>query len=290
MYAAIVAVIASVGIAVLVGLAVAKRADRGKIVTVIFWVLALAVVAMVPLLQSVTVYSFGLLLVIAVVVCSLMLARDAVQRKIDADVAFDLVFWVMVGGIVGARIFYVLLNHTFFLEHPEEIIMIQNGGLAWQGGLILGFITGMMFVRKRRLSLSLMLDLAAPYLALGQAFGRIGCFLNGCCYGKEVSWGVYFPARDAHLHPTQLYDAGGLLIIFLILKRYQRFSEIQGLVFASYLILVSSLRFMVEFFRADHEVLIFGLSVYQYVCFGLLVFAFIFAYIMLIRHSKPDDA
>lgn len=285
-----VAVIAVVGIAILVSRTVAKRLNRERFISVLFWVLVLSVVAMIPLLKTVTIYSFGLLLVVAVVVCSLMLAHDAAQKKIDADIIFDLVFWVMVGGVVGARLFYVLLNPTFFLEHPEEIIMIQNGGLAWQGGLILGFITGVMFVKKRKLSLSLMLDLAAPYLALGQAFGRIGCFLNGCCYGKEASWGIYFPVHQAHLHPTQLYDAGGLFIIFLILKRYQRFSEIQGLVFASYLILVSSLRFAVEFFRADHEVLIFGLSVYQYVCFGLLMFAFIFAYVMLIRHSKPDDA
>lgn len=286
----VVAVIASVGTAVLIGLAVSKRMHRDSVISVLFWVLVIAVLAMIPLLKVVTIYSFGLLLVIAVVICSLMLAHDAAQKKIDTDTVYDLVFWVMVGGVIGARLFYILLNHTFFLEHPEEIIMIQNGGLAWQGGLILGFIIGVMFVKKRKLSLSLVLDLAAPYLALGQAIGRIGCFFNGCCYGKEVSWGIYFPVHDAHLHPTQLYLAGGLFIIFLILKRYQRFSEIKGLVFASYLILVSSLRFVVEFFRADHEVLIFGLSVYQYVCFGLLMFAFMFAYVMLIRHSKPDDS
>ena len=135
-----------------------------------------------------------------------------------------------------------------------------------------------------------MTDLLAPYLALGQAIGRIGCFLNGCCFGREHVKGIYFPVHDAVLHPTQLYLAGGMFIIFVILKRYQKFSEIPGLVFASYLILASCLRFGVEFFRADHEIFLIGLSIFQFVCFGILLFAFGFAFIMLIKHSQSEES
>ena len=288
-YAVVVATIAGAGIAVLFVTALLGRMKREVVAAVLFWTVFLSVLAMIPLLTPVTIYSYGLMLAIAVVVCTSMLAGDARRKGIKVDIIFDLVFWVIVGGIIGARLLYILLNYRFFLDNPNEIIMIQNGGLAWQGGLILGAMAGASLVKKKKLFLPEILDLYAPYLALGQAIGRVGCFLNGCCYGKPVEGGIYFPIHKAYLHPTQLYCSGGLFIIFLILKRYQRSSSIPGLVFASYLILASALRFGVEFFRADHEVFFFGFSIFQFVCAGILMFAFGFAYLMLIKHSNPED-
>lgn len=287
-YGVVAAAIAAAGAVALIVMACSGGLRRGAVLTVFFWVLFLAVLAMIPLLTTVTIYSYGMMVAIAVAVCTSLLVRDARRRDIRADVILDLVFWTVIGGIAGARLFYVVLNYPFFAGHPDEIIMIQKGGLAWQGGLVLGTAAGVLFIRKRKLFLPGMLDLLAPYLALGQSIGRIGCFLNGCCFGKEVAWGVYFPVHGAYLHPTQLYLAGGLFIIFLILKRYQKFSQIPGLVFASYLILASSLRFGVEFFRADHQALFLGLSIYQFVCFGVLMFAFLFAYSMLAKYSDPE--
>ena len=288
--AVVVATIVGVGVAILLVMALLRRINRGIVTTVLFWTIFLSVLSMIPLLTPVTIYSYGLMLAIAVVVCTLMLAGDARRKNIKADFIFDLVFWIIVGGIIGARLFYILLNYHFFLNNPTEIIMIQNGGLAWQGGLIFGAMAGASLVKKKKIFLPDVLDLCAPYLALGQSIGRIGCFLNGCCYGKEVGWGIYFPVHNAHLHPTQLYLSGGLFIIFLILRRYQKSSSIPGLVFASYLILASVLRFGVEFFRADHEIFFFGFSIFQFVCFGILMFAFGFAYLMLIKHSNPEDS
>lgn len=170
----------------------------------------------------VTIYSFGLMLAIAVMVCSFLLSRDASKVGISQETIFDLVFWVILGGIVGARIFFILLNIPDFSTDPKQIIMIPNGGLAWQGGLVLGCLAGILYVRKKKLSLSMILDLAAPYLALGQAIGRIGCFLNGCCYGRPVAWGIYFPVHSNHLHPTQIYDVVMLLGVFFVLKYLQK--------------------------------------------------------------------
>ena len=289
-YAVVVAIIAGVGVAILFVMALLGNIKREAVTAVLFWTLFLAVLTMIPMLTPVTIYSYGLMLAIAVVVCTSMMVRDARRKNIKADFIFDLVFWVIVGGIIGARLFYILLNYHFFLNNPDEIIMIQNGGLAWQGALILGAMAGTSLVKRRKLFLPDVLDLCAPYLALGQSIGRIGCFLNGCCYGKVVDGGIYFPVHSAYLHPTQLYDSAGLFIIFLILKRYQRSSSIPGLVFASYLILASALRFGVEFFRADHEIFFFGFSIFQFVCFGILMFAFCFAYLMLIKHSNPEDS
>lgn len=224
-----------------------------------------------------TVYSYGLMLALAVLICFWLLARDAQRYQIKAEIISDFFFWVIISGIIGGRIFYILLNFDFFISNPLEIIMIQKGGLAWQGGLVLGILAGIFFVRKKNLELKQFLDLSAPYIALGQSIGRIGCFLNGCCYGKEISWGIYFPVHHAQLHPTQLYDALGLLGIFFILKFYQRYFQNSGRVFALYLILAPLLRFCVEFFRADHEEFFGGLSVYQIISLVFILIA-IYAY------------
>ena len=221
----------------------------------------------------VPVYSYGLMLAVAAVVCTFLASRDAKKINIPAGVIADLVFWTVVTGVLGARLFYILLNHRFFMDHPLEIVMIQNGGLAWHGGLIAATLAGIRFIHRKRLHLPTMLDLVAPYAALGESIGRIGCFLNGCCYGREVSWGIYFPVHHTRLHPTQLYTMAGLFILFIILRHYRKVSKIPGDAFVMYLFGASLLRFVIEFFRADHYILVMGLSVYQWVCIAILMTA-----------------
>ena len=232
------------------------------------------------------IYSYGLMLAIAVVVCSWLLARDAQQKLgTKSDVIYDLVFWTVVGGLLGARLFFILLNLPMYLNDPLEIVRIQNGGLCWQGGLAGGAAAGLWFVRRQGLPVLKMLDLAAPYLALGQAIGRVGCFFNGCCYGKPWPHGIYFPVHDAVLHPTQLYESVGLLIVFLILRHFQKISKISGEVFVAYLLFASILRFLNEFFRADHAETFFGLSIFQMACLVIIAVA-IFIHSRLNRRSR----
>ncbi len=217
---------------------------------------------------SITIYSYGFLIAVAVVICSTLLSRDAARQGIHADVVYDFVFWAMLGGIVGARLFYVALYPQYF-SNPMEILFINHGGLAWQGGLSGGIISSIIFVRRRRLSLRAFMDLSAPYLALGQAIGRMGCFFNGCCYGRPWEHGIFFPVHNARLHPTQLYETAGLLAIFFILRFYRPAPRITGQVFVLYLWLAAIERFTVEFFRADHDVLWLGLSLFQYIAVGI---------------------
>lgn len=217
-----------------------------------------------------TIYSYGLMLAVAVFFASFLASREAPRAGIKPELIFDLTFWVILFGLLGARIFYILLDLSFFMANPLEMIMIQKGGLAWQGGLILGTIAGIGFVRKKGLPLLKMLDFSLPYVALGQAIGRLGCFLNGCCYGKEVSWGVFFPIHQARLHPTQLYEFLGLVVIFFILKGAQRKSPWPGKIFLLYLVLASILRFAIEFIRADQLWMAAGLSLNQWISLGLI--------------------
>lgn len=222
------------------------------------------------------------MIALAVVVCAFLLSRDAKVYKIPTEIVYDLMFWVVAGGILGARIFYISLVWDYFSQNPLEIIMIQHGGLAWQGGFIGGTLAGLWFVKSKKLSFRTTLDLVAPYIALGQSIGRIGCFFNGCCYGKPVSWGVYFPQYGARLHPTQLYETVGLFLAFLILKFAQTKQHRQGMIFVLYLWLAAIERFVVEFFRGDNQDYFWhGLSLFQYVSLVIFIIG-----LVLLRRFK----
>jgi phosphatidylglycerol:prolipoprotein diacylglycerol transferase len=220
---------------------------------------------------SFPIHSYGVMIALAVLVCSYFLSIDAKRYNISQEIAYDLFFWCILGGFLGARIFYIFIEWPDFSDNLLQILMIWNGGLAWQGGFLGGVLAGVWFARRKKLSLRPLLDLAAPYIALGQSIGRIGCFFNGCCYGKPVSWGIYFPAHNARLYPTQLFECVGLFIIFLILKKAQTKPHQAGFIFVFYLWLAAIERFIVEFYRGDTIPFWLGLSLAQYV--ALAVFA-----------------
>ncbi len=234
----------------------------------------------------VPVYSYGLMLALAVLATSWLVARDAhAKLALKKDDVYDLVFWVVLAGIAGARLFYVLLNWRQFVSSPLEIVMLQNGGLAWQGSLLAGLLAVVLYIRKKGWPLWKFLDLASPYVALGQAIGRIGCLLNGCCYGKPAVWGLYFPVWGERLQPTQIYMSAGQIAIFLLLRALQPKAKRDGQVFVWYLMFSAIERFIVEFFRADHD-LYYGLSLFQYICFGIFIAA-LAANTWLSRYKKP---
>ncbi|MBF0486067.1 MAG: prolipoprotein diacylglyceryl transferase [Candidatus Omnitrophica bacterium] len=218
-------------------------------------------------------YSYGLMLAIAVLTASALMSREALKIGIAKDVIYDLVFWVVLCGIVGARIFYIFLNGHYFYGHPLEMVMLQKGGLAWQGALFAGFLSGIVYINQKRLPLGKVLDLSAPYIALGQAIGRIGCLLNGCCYGRHADWGLYFPVWGERLIPTQLFMSLDQAAIFIVLRLLAPRSKKDGQVFVWYLMLAAMERFVIEFFRADHDILPGGLSIFQYVCVALFLTA-----------------
>jgi len=217
----------------------------------------------------ITIYSYGVMLATAVVVCTYLLSLDAKRCNISQETAYDLVFWCILWGIIGARIFYIFIEWSYFSNNLLEIPMLQKGGLAWQGGFLGGALAGAWFAHSKKLSLRPLMDLTAPYIALGQSIGRIGCFFNGCCYGKPVAWGIYYPVHDARLYPTQLFETAGLFIIFLFLKRAQSKPHEAGFIFIFYLWLAAIERFIVEFYRADHDFLWLGLSLAQYIALGV---------------------
>jgi phosphatidylglycerol:prolipoprotein diacylglycerol transferase len=141
--------------------------------------------------------------------------------------------------------------------------MLHRGGLAWFGAIIFATICGIIFFKINKMPVLKMMDFFAPFIALGHAIGRIGCFLNGCCYGKEAVWGIYFSVHQARLIPTQLFSSLYLIIIFLILRFLQEKPHRLGEIFFSYLLLYSFARFFIEFLRADSLRILAGLTSFQ---------------------------
>ena len=220
-----------------------------------------------------TIYSYGLLMAIAFLTVSALAVQQARRSGLNPDAVFNLSFIAFISGVIGARILYVAENMPYYLENPLEIFMFQRGGLSWFGGLITGAICGIIYLRKKRLPVYGTLDLIAPFVALGQAIGRVGCLLNGCCFGKPSGFGIYFKTHHSVLIPTQIYSSLFLVIIFIILRRTQDKPHREGMIFSLYLVLYSAQRFFIEFWRADNEVIFFGLTLFQLISIAVFFFA-----------------
>jgi phosphatidylglycerol:prolipoprotein diacylglycerol transferase len=233
---------------------------------------------------SFTIYSYGLMLVIAFVAGATLASMQAKKQNINSDIIFNFAFIAFVCGIIGARIFYVIENIGYYLKSPLEIIMLQHGGLSWFGGFILGTLSGILYLRSKNMPVYQALDLIVPFVALAQAIGRLGCLLNGCCYGKEFKFGLYFPVHGTTLIPTQLYSALLLLLIFIILRLLQNRPHWQGQIFYFYLLLYSVKRFFIEFWRADNAIIFLGLTLFQLL--SILIFCIAFIKLFVIKNTK----
>ena len=126
-------------------------------------------------------------------VSAFLLSRYARLLHYDKEFFWNFAFVILVGGILGGRLFYSILNFDFFLDNPQEIFMLWHGGLVWYGGFFGGLISASVYLKLKKKPFFKTADMVVPFVALGHAIGRIGCFLNGCCYGRVASWGVYFP-------------------------------------------------------------------------------------------------
>jgi phosphatidylglycerol:prolipoprotein diacylglycerol transferase len=189
-------------------------------------------------------------------------SRRARSVGIEPERIFDLGPWLILGGIAGGRILYVISYwREDFAEHPfPEVFMVQHGGLVFYGGLIGATLAAVTHLLWKKLPMWKMGDIVAPSIALGYAFGRIGCLLNGCCYGREcdMEWAIRFPADHAThgmpVHPTEVYDSILNFCFYVFLAWLFKRKKFDGQVFAVYLMGYAVLRSFVEYFRGDYPV------------------------------------
>lgn len=211
------------------------------------------------------------MLVVAFFVGSRLAIYEAKRHNLNPDIVFNLSFITFLCGIIGSRLLYIIENISYYLKRPLEIIMLQRGGLSWFGGLILAIACATLYLRRKKLSVYKIFDLIAPFLALAQAIGRLGCLLNGCCFGRTII-------------PLQIYSSLMLILIFIILRWLQDRPYKKGEIFFTYLLLYSVKRFFIEFWRLDNPIIFLGLTLFQII--SIIVFCLSVFKILSIHRAK----
>ncbi len=216
----------------------------------------------------------------------------AKKEGIQPDLIFDAAIYVILFGIVGARLFYVIGQWGQYQNNLLDIVMIQKGGLVFLGGFLFSFLAVIVFAWAKKIPLLKFLDCIAPGAALGYAIGRIGCLLNGCCFGSPCSlpWAIKFPDGslaysyypNIALHPTQLYSILAMLLVFLIVVFVYRQKRYDGQIFYSWFVLYGLYRLGVEFFRFS-PIHWLGLTPSQWLA---LIFILAAGSALLRRHGK----
>ena len=166
------------------------------------------------------VYSYGLMVAIGFLLATFLSERDAKRQNIPPNLIMDISIIIVLFGLLGARIFYAVSNLKYYLDNPKEIFMLTHGGLIFYGGALFSLLAAYVFLRIKKISFLKMADILMPYIVLAHSIGRIGCFLNGCCWGKPTSlwWKVIYPGTAIAVHPTQIYESILLLGLFVFLK------------------------------------------------------------------------
>jgi phosphatidylglycerol:prolipoprotein diacylglycerol transferase len=256
--------------------------------------------------NNIVIHTYGVMVAIGFILgYSLIIYRSKIYN-VDTKKTGDLIFYSVILGIIGARIFYVIINWDYYFSNPFEIFKIWNGGIVFYGGAITGLLSGIFICKIFKLKIPVMLDIAVPGLSLGHFFGRIGCFSYGCCFGKTCStesfYTVKFPAPapayekhlssgliDTHSHfslpvlNTQLISALFLLLLTLFLiiydKKIRKHSG-SGTLFALYLIIYSVFRFIIEFYRDEFSefYILTNFTVSQFISVILFIIGFILLY------------
>ena len=242
---------------------------------------------------NVPVYGFGLMVVIAFYAALSVAVWRSRREKLDPAVIYDLGLWMLLGGLAGARLFYVVEYWGDRVHSFAGIFKIWEGGVVFYGGAVGGFAAFFLYRAVRPFPLGATLDAVAPGVALGSGLGRLGCFLNGCCFGDVCNipaLAVRFPKnsppwlaeRAQHLipaealqslplHPTQLYAALDGLVLFVLLSAFSPLRRRDGEVFTLLMITYPVTRFLIEFLRDDEPAIGPGLTISQAISVGLLL-------------------
>jgi phosphatidylglycerol:prolipoprotein diacylglycerol transferase len=214
---------------------------------------------------SFTLHTYGVLLAIAFLAGLYVASRHAKRAGLDASRITDMAVWVLIAGLLGAKVLLVFLDWRYFSRSPQDILTIFQSGGVFYGGLIGGLLVAWWYVKRYKLPGWSTADVLAPGVVLGQAIGRLGCFAAGCCWGKpaDVPWAVVFTdvyaARqvgtplDSPLHPSQLYESVAAFLIFLFLLWLAPRKRFDGQVVLAYVALYSAVRFGLEFLRGDPD-------------------------------------
>lgn len=244
---------------------------------------------------ALTIRWYGVMAALGFIVAMFLLEFNRRFANVSKDQCSTLLFLAMITGVLGARIFYVIQFFHYYRDDLWSVIRIDQGGLVFYGGFLLAFFSVVLYSWKKKLDIIRILDFFVPALTAAHGLGRIGCFLNGCCYGRATDawWGIKAPAGSVlemsagtlPLHPVQLLEAGEnfLLCAFFcwLLRKTKR-----GIVISVYLIIYGVIRFFNETLRGDN-VLYAGLTPAQWIGILLCTGGAILLYHFSRKHDEP---
>lgn len=240
------------------------------------------------------IYSYGLMVAIGFSVATILAYKHSGEFGLDKDRIIDFGIASLLGGVIGARALYVATNLNYYIANPIEVFNLTKGGLVWYGALVFGLIIAAVFVRVHKINFWDGADLYAPFIALAQSFGRIGCFLNGCCYGsaspKDYILSVIFPGEAIARHPTQIYSSLILLFIYVVLRKRQKSRLFRGEIFLEYLMFYSVTRFGLEFIRGDNPKILYVFTMSQLISVAILSLSLIIFLVRLNRWKRSSKS
>ncbi len=222
-----------------------------------------------------TVHGYGLMIAIGVLAALFIAEARAKKRDMNADVLYPLTLVCVVFGFASAKVLFCIVEWRQFIKNPLQLL--TGNGFVVYGGIIGGVLAAFLYCRLKKLNFWDYFDIVLPSVAVAQGFGRIGCFLAGCCYGRETDsfLGIAFTHSDyapngVKLLPTQLFSAAGMFLIAGFLFWYAKKERKKGQVGALYLVLYSIGRFIIEFFRDDYRGAVGFLSTSQFISLFIL--------------------
>ena len=216
--------------------------------------------------------SYGVVVGLCFLLALWMSTREANRKALDPKLIQDFSIYALLGGVVGARLYFVLFSEpAYFLEHPGEILAIWNGGMGIIGSLIGGLLAAVWFCRKHSIPLLRFADTLAPGIALGQTTGQLACLLNGDSYGRptDLPWAITFTDPNSMaplnipLHPIELYEMAAYFLVFLVVWQMRKRYRSDGFAFFIYLAGYGMARLIVDFFRGDPAMFAWGLQAAQ---------------------------
>ena len=238
-------------------------------------------------LGFVQIYWYSITMLTGVIVGSVLAYFEIKRHRIDKEDFFNMVFYVIIFGLLGARLYYVLFNLNYYLSNPSEILAVWNGGMAIHGAIIGALVTMVYFCKKKKMPLLKVLDIGCVSLIIGQVIGRWGNFFNSEAHGGIVSLsfleklhlpqfiidGMYINGN--YYHPTFLYESFFNLICFIILLFLRRSKKIKdGMLLSIYLIWYGVVRFFIEGLRTD-SLMLGSIRIAQLVSISLVVIGII---------------
>ena len=233
--------------------------------------------------------SYGVIVALSFFIALWISTREAERKGLEPKLVQDFGVYALLGGIIGARLYFVLFSAPgYFLQHPWEIFAVWSGGIGIIGSLIGGFLVAVWFCRNRKVSFLIFGDTLVPGIALGQTVGQLACLLNGDSYGRptDLPWAItYTDTRsmaplNIPLHPIEIYEMAAYFLIFLLVWNIRKHQRLDGFTFFTYLAGYGVARFVVDFFRGEPAMFAWGVQAAQ--LFGVaMILASLLGFVLL---------